>query len=91
MVEFSRVADCASLHKSHSNSRSDASGYMTMTDCGELMTQAVALEIPHLAWTFHQRCPPNLIVENAGGCGEGMELEPTDWGRLVMERFAEAW
>lgn len=60
-------------------------GFMTMDDCTALMTQASQLNIPHLAWTFHMRCAPNLLVDNSNwGCGSGMELQPTDWGRLLQ-------
>jgi hypothetical protein len=61
-----------------------AQGYMNMNDCEELMKQADQLNIPYLAWTFHMRCPPNLLVDNSGGkCGVDMELIPTEWGKLL--------
>jgi endoglucanase len=62
---------------------------MTMADSAALMARAEALEIPYLAWTFHQRCPPNLLVDHSeAGCGVGMPLEPTPWGEMLMERLA---
>ncbi len=65
-----------------------ASSYMTEADCTTLMNSADTLQIPYLAWTFHQRCPPNLLVENSwGGCGIDMPLEPTSWGQLLQDRL----
>src|SRR5690606_24864998 len=47
------------------------------------------LKVPTLAWTFHMRCPPNLIVDNSnGGCGVGMDLRPTAWGQLLKDHLA---
>ena len=68
-----------------------ASGYMTEANCTEMMTRARAVEVPHLAWTFHQRCPPNLIQETAPGCGIGMTLQPTSWGTLFKNALAVPW
>jgi endoglucanase len=69
-----------------------ASGYMTEADCTALMQQARANDVPHLAWTFHMRCDPNLLVDNsAGGCGVGMTLAPTSWGTLLKTGLATAW
>jgi len=65
---------------------------MTEGDVQVLQRRAEQLEIPHLAWTFHMRCPPNLLVDNsAGGCGVGMELQPTAWGQLLKNRLAIPW
>lgn len=62
------------------------SGFMTMDDCEELIKLAEFLKIPYLAWTFHMRCPPNLLVDNSNvGCGENMPLEPTSWGELLIK------
>ena len=68
-----------------------ANGYMTEANCTEMMTRARAAEVPHLAWTFHQRCPPNLIQETAPGCGIGMTLTPTSWGTLLKNALAVPW
>jgi endoglucanase len=68
-----------------------AAGFMTEANCTEMMTRARAVEVPHLAWTFHQRCPPNLIQETAPGCGIGMTLTPTSWGTLVKNALAVPW
>lgn len=65
-----------------------ADGYMTMDDCSALMDTADQLKIPYLAWTFHMRCPPNLLVDKSGwGCGVGMELQPTEWGQLLKNHL----
>ncbi len=63
---------------------------MSLDDTELLMERAEALEIPFLAWTFHHRCPPNLLVDHtSGGCGVDMPLEPTPWGLQLMERLAQ--
>jgi hypothetical protein len=69
-----------------------AAGYMTEEDTAALMVSAEAHGVPYLAWTFHQRCPPNLLVDNsAGGCGVGMTLTPTSWGTQLRNRLARPW
>ncbi len=67
-----------------------AQGYMTEADCTELMDRAQALHIPHLAWTFHDNCPPNLL-EDTGSCGADATFTPTSWGTLVRDRLALPW
>ena len=65
---------------------------MSMNDCAELMELAEQNDVPYLAWTFHMRCPPNLLVDHSnGGCGIDMPLEPSDWGRLFKDRLAQPW
>ncbi len=65
-----------------------ASGFMTENDCIALMNRADSLSIPYLAWTFHMRCPPNLLVDYSNwGCGVDMPLEPTSWGKILMDRL----
>lgn len=72
--------------------RFDGGLEMTMQDCRSLMDFALANDVPFLAWTFHQNCAPNLIVNHVGeACGVGMKLEPTDWGRLLMEYLSKPW
>ena len=68
-------------------------GAMTLSDCDTLMTQAQQQEIPHLAWTFHMRCPPNLLVDNSnGGCGVNMKLTPSaSWGVPFKARLGQPW
>jgi hypothetical protein len=68
-----------------------ASGFMTIANCTELMQRARAAEVPHVAWTFHQRCPPNLIEETAPGCGIDMPLRPTTWGVAFKDGLAVPW
>lgn len=66
--------------------------HMTMDDCAYLMQQAEAHDVPYLAWTFHMRCPPNLLVDrSAGACGVDMPLEPTPWGTMLKNRLAQPW
>jgi hypothetical protein len=66
--------------------------HMTMDDCAYLMRRAEEREIPYLAWTFHMRCPPNLLVDRSGGaCGVDMPLEPTPWGTLLKNRLAQPY
>lgn len=70
------------------------SSAMTQADCTKLMDLAEANDIPHLAWTFHMRCPPNLLVDNTtsgDGCGRKMKLTPTSWGKLLVARLAKPW
>lgn len=66
-------------------------GNMTVADCEALQVLAESRDIPYLAWTFHQRCPPNLIEETASGCGIGMDLVPTTWGQSFQQRLAAPW
>jgi endoglucanase len=67
--------------------------YATLADCQALMADAEQLEIPYLAWTFHMRCDPNLLVDNSSsGCGVGMTLTPAPgWGQAVKDRLAVPW
>jgi hypothetical protein len=61
-------------------------------DVDALMQRAEAAEISYIAWAFHQRCPPNLLVENSsGGCGVGMTLAPTAFGQKLRTRLATFW
>jgi endoglucanase len=65
---------------------------MTLDDTAALMELAEELEVPYLAWTFHMRCPPNLLVDHSGGaCGVDMELEPTAWGQQLKDRLARPY
>jgi endoglucanase len=63
-------------------------GYLTMEAAVDMMDIADQLQIPYLAWTFHMRCPPSLLVDHSiGGCGINMALLPTAWGQLVKDRL----
>lgn len=66
---------------------------MSMADVMAMLASAEQREIPHLAWTFHMRCPPNLLVDNSNaGCGGGMTLTPTaDWGKPLKDHYAVPW
>jgi endoglucanase len=66
---------------------------MSMDDVMVMLASAELREIPHLAWTFHMRCPPNLLVDlSNNGCGVGMALTPTpDWGRRLKDHYAAPW
>jgi hypothetical protein len=65
---------------------------MTLTDTADLMSRAEAHGVPYLAWTFHMRCPPDLLVDGSGvGCGVGMTLTPTTWGAQLKTRLATPW
>jgi len=65
---------------------------MTMDDCTYLMDRAEARDIPYLAWMFHMRCPPNLLVDNSNAsCGVGVPLVPTPWGTLFKDRLARPY
>lgn len=67
-----------------------ATGYMTLAETQTLMDRAEALKVPYLAWAFHQRCPPNLLVDNVGyGCGINMTLTPSPWGTQLKNQLAK--
>lgn len=67
-----------------------ASGYMTLAETQLMMDKADALRVPWLAWAFHMRCPPNMLVDNSNwGCGVGMTLTPTEWGQQVKTQLAK--
>ena len=62
---------------------------MTVDECVVMMDEAESRGIPWLAWTFHQRCGPSLLVDYQGsGCGADMELTPSDdWGVVIYDRL----
>lgn len=70
--------------------RMDHEVTMSPEDCVELMDLAESLDVPWLAWTFHNDCPPNLLVARRGVCA-GAPLEPSAWGRVVKDRLARPW
>jgi hypothetical protein len=70
------------------------SEYSNDSDCVAVMDEAEARDIPWLAWTFHMRCDPSLLVDNTGdgdGCGFGMDLVPSQWGTVIKDRLASPW
>lgn len=73
-----------------------ADGYMTEADIVELWAVAQANEIPYIAWSFHQRCPPNLLEDTApDGCGldpaTGYDFPRTAWGDMLYDHLATPW
>lgn len=64
--------------------------HMFPEDCTKLLDLAERLDVPWIAWTFHNGCPPNLLTERKG-CVVGAPLEPTPWGRSVKSRLAKKW
>jgi hypothetical protein len=66
---------------------------MTLADCSKLMATAQANNIPWLAWSFHFRCPPNLLQDFSNdSCGVDSALVAEgDWGALVEKQLATPW
>ena len=66
---------------------------MTLPDCVQLLAAAQAHDLPWLAWTFHFRCPPNLLVDQSRDmCGIGTPLVATgDWGALIKAQLSAPW
>jgi hypothetical protein len=76
------------------------SQYQTIAQAQQLMEVAEANEIPWIAWSFHQRCDPNLIADKGGsgydgcgftGAGTTYTWPVTDWGKAVKDRLAMPW
>jgi endoglucanase len=68
----------------------------TVNDMQTLMDMAKAHNISHLAWTFHQYCPPNLFADTPGAAWNadsttpnwiGMPIFPTDFGQLLIDNL----
>jgi dienelactone hydrolase len=77
----------------------DAWHAASVADMQTLIDMANANNIPHLAWTFHQYCPPNLIADtpsqtwNANSTPadwHNMPIYPTDFGQLLINNWASA-
>ena len=77
----------------------DAWHHATVSDMQTLIDMANANNIPHLAWTFHQYCPPNLIADTPGKTWNanstpadwhGMPIYPTDFGQLLVNNWLPA-
>lgn len=71
-------------------------GAMTTQDIQALWTVAKANEIPHLAWNFHMRCPPNMLQDTASdGCGlaasTNYAFPRTGWGDQLRTYLATPW
>jgi len=72
------------------------SQFSTNADVKALFSLCQTLEIPHIAWTFHMRCPPNLLQDTASdGCGlsaaSGYAFPRTDWGNMLHDYLATPW
>jgi hypothetical protein len=65
---------------------------MTDSDIQALWTLCKAQEIPHIAWNFHHRCPPNLL-EDPGDCAlqASYAFPRTSWGNLFHDYLATPW
>jgi cellulase (glycosyl hydrolase family 5) len=71
-------------------------GAMTDADISALWALAQSQEIPYIAWNFHMRCPPNLLVDSTSdGCGldasTGYAFPRTAWGDLLHAHLATPW
>ncbi len=72
---------------------------MTDADVEALWRVAQASEVPYLAWSFHQRCPPNLLQDVGGAaydrCGlsavTGFGFARTAWGDLLFAHLQTPW
>ncbi len=66
---------------------------MTIADCTKLISVAQANNIPWLAWSFHFRCPPNLLQDlSNGSCGVDSALvSDGDWGALIQKQLLTPW
>jgi hypothetical protein len=70
--------------------------YSTEADIRALWELCQDLDIPHLAWTFHMRCDPNLLEDTADdGCGlseqTGYDFPRTEWGDMLYDYLATPW
>lgn len=71
-------------------------GGMTDADIMAMWTVAQSRGVPHIAWNFHQRCPPNLLQDTApDGCGldaaTGYAFPRTAWGDLLKTYLETPW
>ena len=64
---------------------------MYPVDCAALLDLAERLDVPWIAWSFHNNCPPNLVVERKDQCVAGASLDPTPWGQTVKARLDRPW
>jgi hypothetical protein len=70
--------------------------YSTTSDIMALWAICQELEIPHIAWSFHLRCPPSMLADSASdGCGlsasTGYDFPRSDWGNLFHDYLAMPW
>jgi len=61
--------------------------HMTYEDARAVIEVAERERIPYAAFSFHMRCPPNLLVDRSdANCGVDMPLEPTAvWGEMLRD------
>jgi endoglucanase len=59
-------------------------------DLDNLMDKAEQLGLPYAAWTFHFRCPPNLIAVSGAEECSAATITPTAWGTRLKNRLAQA-
>jgi hypothetical protein len=69
---------------------------MSNADVQEMWAVAKANHIPHIAWNFHMRCPPDMLQDTAkDGCGlaasMGYTFPRTAWGNLFHDYLATPW
>ncbi len=72
--------------------RSYGGDNMTLDDCKKMIIKAEESNVSYLAWSFHMRCPENLLKDYSNGkCGINMKLEPTEWGQILKDRLNKPW
>ena len=59
-------------------------GAPPLEDVEAVIAAMEARSISWAAWTFFAGCPPNLLQGPVSCDGEGLNFEPTAWGRVVM-------
>jgi hypothetical protein len=72
------------------------SQYSNNSDIQALWALCKSAEIPHIAWSFHMRCDPNLLQNTASdGCGlsaaTGYNFPRTSWGDMLHDYLATPW
>jgi|SoiMethySBSTD1v2_1073268.scaffolds.fasta_scaffold65234_3 cellulase (glycosyl hydrolase family 5) len=70
------------------------SQYSSDSDIRALWALCKELEVPHIAWTFHQRCPPNLLEDTGeDSClrGPNYDFPRTSWGDMLFEYLQTPW
>lgn len=65
--------------------------HMFPEDVTKLWDIAEHNDVPWLAWSFHNNCPPNLVTERKNQCVAGAPLDPTPWGRQLKARLSHKW
>lgn len=65
-------------------------------DVKALMIEAEEMEVPYLAFSFHQKCPPNLLKDTSGDDPSGSvcrlpSLELTVFGKWLQQQLAQRY